>query len=114
MESNIFRSVENVNIDTVVGYKQHGIRHNFLEGYDDNPGYVPEAEKQRRKRSRKRRKVMHRKIEETPEREKMLIRLKELRLERGYSMTQAARKIFSHPDTYNRYEKASVRFRWTV
>lgn len=53
---------------------------------------------------------MHRKIEETPEREKMLIRLKELRLkelrlERGYSMTQAARKIFSHPDTYNRYEK---------
>ena len=35
----------------------------------------------------------------------MLIRLKELRLERGYSMTQAARKIFSHPDTYNRYEK---------
>ena len=36
---------------------------------------------------------MHRKIEETPEREKMLIRLKELRLERGYSMTQAARKI---------------------
>lgn len=30
---------------------------------------------------------MHRKIEETPEREKMLIRLKELRLERGYSMT---------------------------
>ena len=51
---------------------------------------------------------MHRKIEETPEREKMLIRLKELRLERGYSMTQAARKIFSHPDTYNRYEKDSV------
>lgn len=48
---------------------------------------------------------MHRKIEETPEREKMLIRLKELRLERGYSMTQAARKIFSHPDIYNRYEK---------
>ena len=45
VESNIFRSVENVNIDTVVGYKQHGIRHNFLEGYDDNSGYVPEAEK---------------------------------------------------------------------
>ena len=45
VESNIFRSVENVNIDTVVGYKQHGIRHNFLEGYDDNPGYMPEAEK---------------------------------------------------------------------
>ena len=54
---------------------------------------------------------MHRKIEETPEREKMLIRLKELRLERGYSMTQAARKIFSHPDTYNRYEKSRGCFR---
>ena len=38
---------------------------------------------------------MHRKIEETPEREKMLIRLKELRLERGYSNDgQAARKDF--------------------
>ena len=48
---------------------------------------------------------MYRKIEETPEREKMLIRLKELRLKRGYSMLQAARKIFSHLDTYNRYEK---------
>ena len=48
---------------------------------------------------------MHRKIEETPEREKMLLRLKELRLKRGYSMSQAARKIFSHLDTYNRYEK---------
>ena len=59
---------------------------------------------------------MHRKIEETPEREKMLIRLKELRLERGYSMTQAARKIFSHPDTSRIpvVKKASVRFRWTV
>ena len=105
VESNIFRSVENVNIDTVVGYKQHGIRHNFLEGYDDNPGYVPEAEKSGGGDGIKRRNSMHRKIEETPEREKMLIRLKELRLERGYSMTQAARKIFSHPDTYNRYEK---------
>lgn len=48
---------------------------------------------------------MYRKIEETPEREKMLLRLKELRMKRGYSMSQAARKIFSHLDTYNRYEK---------
>ncbi len=57
VESNIFRSVENVNIDTVVGYKQHGIRHNFLEGYDDNPGYVPEAEKAAAETEIKRRKV---------------------------------------------------------
>ena len=59
----------------------------------------------RRSRTGKRSSFMYRKIEETPEREKMLIRLKELRLKRGYSMLQAARKIFSHLDTYNRYEK---------
>ena len=34
VEGNIFKSVENVNIDTVVGYKQHGIRHSFLDEYD--------------------------------------------------------------------------------
>ena len=36
VESNIFRSVENVNVDTVIGYKKHGIRHNFLDEYDDS------------------------------------------------------------------------------
>lgn len=35
VESNIFRSVENVNIDTVIGYKQGGIKHSFLDGYND-------------------------------------------------------------------------------
>lgn len=35
VESNIFRSVENVNIDTVVAYKQNGVRHNFLDEYDN-------------------------------------------------------------------------------
>ena len=34
IESNIFRSVENVNLDTVVGYKQYGERHYFLENYE--------------------------------------------------------------------------------
>jgi tRNA(Ile)-lysidine synthase TilS/MesJ len=34
VESNIFRSVENVNVDTVICYKKHGIRHNFLDEYD--------------------------------------------------------------------------------
>ncbi|MGN0488088.1 MAG: ATP-binding protein [Ruminococcus sp.] len=34
VESNIFRSVENVNIDTVITYKQRGVKHNFLESYD--------------------------------------------------------------------------------
>ena len=37
VEGNIFKSVENVNIDTVVGYKQHGIRHSFLDEYDRIP-----------------------------------------------------------------------------
>jgi len=33
IESNIFRSVENVNIDTVIEYKKDGVRHNFLDEY---------------------------------------------------------------------------------
>lgn len=33
VESNIFKSVENVNLDTVIGYKQNSVKHNFLEFY---------------------------------------------------------------------------------
>lgn len=33
VEGNIFKSVENVNVDTVVAYKKDGIKHNFLEEY---------------------------------------------------------------------------------
>ena len=33
VEGNIFKSVENVNIDTVVAYKKNGIKHSFLEEY---------------------------------------------------------------------------------
>ena len=33
VESNIFRSVENVNLDTVIEYKRHGERHHFLDEY---------------------------------------------------------------------------------
>lgn len=33
IEGNIFKSVENVNLDTVIEYKQNGIRHNFLDTY---------------------------------------------------------------------------------
>ena len=33
IEYNIFRSVENVNLNTVIGYKQDGVRHNFLDTY---------------------------------------------------------------------------------
>ena len=33
VEFNIFKSVENVNVDTVIEYKQDGVRHNFLDEY---------------------------------------------------------------------------------
>ena len=35
VESNIFRSVENVNLSTVVAYKKDGVKHHFLDTYDD-------------------------------------------------------------------------------
>ena len=34
VEGNIFKSVENVNLDTVVAWKQHGEKHHFLDAYD--------------------------------------------------------------------------------
>ncbi|MDO4333522.1 MAG: ATP-binding protein [Eubacteriales bacterium] len=34
VESNIFKSVENVNLSTIIAYKENGIRHHFLDGYD--------------------------------------------------------------------------------
>ena len=34
IESNIFRSVENVHLDTVIEYKKDGVRHHFLDEYD--------------------------------------------------------------------------------
>lgn len=34
VESNIFRSVENVNLDTLIAYKQDGVKHHFLDEYD--------------------------------------------------------------------------------
>lgn len=33
VESNIFRSVENVNLDTVIAYKKDGVKHHFLDEY---------------------------------------------------------------------------------
>lgn len=33
VEGNIFKSVENVNLDTVVAYKQKGVKHSFLDNY---------------------------------------------------------------------------------
>lgn len=34
IEGNIFRSVENVNLSTVIAYKEQGVKHHFLENYD--------------------------------------------------------------------------------
>ncbi len=34
VEKCIFKSVENVNLDTLIAYKQHGVRHHFLDSYD--------------------------------------------------------------------------------
>ena len=34
IEKNIFRSVENVSLDTVIAYKKNGVKHSFLEDYD--------------------------------------------------------------------------------
>ena len=35
IESNIFRSVENVRLDRIISYKDNGEVHSFLDGYDD-------------------------------------------------------------------------------
>ena len=35
VEGNIFKSVENVNLSTVVAYKEHGVKHHFLDTYDE-------------------------------------------------------------------------------
>ena len=34
IESNIFKSVENVNLNTIIAYKENGTVHHFLDGYD--------------------------------------------------------------------------------
>ena len=35
VEGNIFKSVENVNLSTVIAYKQDGVKHHFLVSYDE-------------------------------------------------------------------------------
>ncbi|SFL20838.1 tRNA(Ile)-lysidine synthase TilS/MesJ [Lachnospiraceae bacterium KH1T2] len=36
IEANIFKSVENINLNTVIAYKKDGVRHHFLDEYDSN------------------------------------------------------------------------------
>ena len=35
IENNIFRSVENVNLSTVIAYKKDGVKHHFLDSYEE-------------------------------------------------------------------------------
>lgn len=35
IESNIFKSVENVNLSTIIAYKENGVTHHFLDDYDN-------------------------------------------------------------------------------
>lgn len=35
IDANIFRSIHNVNLETVIGYREGKIRHSFLENYDN-------------------------------------------------------------------------------
>ena len=35
VEQNIFKSVENVNLSTIVAYKSEGVKHHFLDDYDE-------------------------------------------------------------------------------
>lgn len=41
VESNIFKSVENVNLSTVIAYKKDGVKHHFLDQYKDNNCFEP-------------------------------------------------------------------------
>ncbi len=45
IERNIFRSVENVNLSTVIAYKQNGVRHHFLDEYDSIQAIVKQEGK---------------------------------------------------------------------
>ncbi|MBR1453299.1 MAG: hypothetical protein IJ593_01440 [Lachnospiraceae bacterium] len=35
IESNIFRSAENVQVDTLLSYKKKGVKHSFLENFGE-------------------------------------------------------------------------------
>ena len=35
IENNIFRSVENINLKTIIAYKENGIKHSFPDDYND-------------------------------------------------------------------------------
>ncbi|HOO79258.1 MAG TPA: ATP-binding protein [Lachnospiraceae bacterium] len=50
VESNIFKSVENVNLSTIIAYKEHGVTHHFLERYESVDKESQEGEKEHEKK----------------------------------------------------------------
>ena len=44
IESNIFRSVQNVNLSTIIAYKKDGVTHHFLDDYDSKTTRKKDAE----------------------------------------------------------------------
>ena len=36
IDTNIFKSIHNINLDTIIGYRKENIYHNFLDYYDMN------------------------------------------------------------------------------
>lgn len=45
IETNIFNSTRNVNLDMLMGYKQDGVKHYFLDDYDNHPQQMERGEK---------------------------------------------------------------------
>ena len=43
---NIFRSAENANVDTLIAYKQGGVKHHFLDRYDEKAAKGPTVQKE--------------------------------------------------------------------
>lgn len=48
IEKNIFRSVENVNLSTVIAYKKEGVKHHFLDTYDEKKDKIRQKEEKGR------------------------------------------------------------------
>ncbi len=49
VENNIFKSVENVNLSTIIAYKQDGVRHHFLDDYELPEYQVAQGDTQQEK-----------------------------------------------------------------
>jgi tRNA(Ile)-lysidine synthase TilS/MesJ len=48
IESNIFRSIHNVNLRTIIGYHKDGMEYNFLDDYDTYKKPIRESKENKR------------------------------------------------------------------